>query len=124
LGRSRNGCSSPRSRLCCSRVASRDAKLTNMANFEEIDEARRTLELGETASLKEIKKAYRNMAFRYHPDRGGTDSESEEMMKRLNRSYRLLMAYCARFHYTFREEDVARAYPEEEYLRRWQYYGP
>jgi DnaJ-class molecular chaperone len=95
-----------------------------MANFEEIDEARRTLELGQTASLKEIKKAYRNMAFRYHPDRGGTDSGSGEMMKRLNRAYRLLMGYCARFHYTFREEDVAKAYPEEEYLRRWRDYGP
>ena len=95
-----------------------------MANFEDIDEARRTLGLWEAASLKEIKQAYRNMAFLYHPDRGGTDSEFGEMMKKLNKAYQLLMHYCARFHYTFREEDVARAYPEEEYLRRWRYCSP
>jgi DnaJ-class molecular chaperone len=95
-----------------------------MANFEEIDEARRTLGLWEAASLKEIKRAYKNMAFRCHPDRAGIDPESGEMMKKVNRAYQLLMHYCARFRYTFREEDVARAYPEEEYLRRWRYYSP
>jgi DnaJ-class molecular chaperone len=95
-----------------------------MANFLEINEARRTLGLSEAATLKEIKQAYRNMAFRCHPDRAGTDSGSGERMKKLNRAYQVLMQYCARFHYTFREEDVARAYPEEEYLRRWRDYGP
>ena len=91
-----------------------------MANFQEIDEARRTLGLPEAATLKEIKQAYRNMAFRCHPDRAGTGAESWEGMKKLNRAYRILIDYCARFHYTFREEDVGRAYPEEEYLRRWR----
>ena len=42
-----------------------------MANFEEIDKARRLLGLGDRATLKEIKQAYRKMAFRYHPDSGG-----------------------------------------------------
>jgi hypothetical protein len=95
-----------------------------MANFEEIDWARSTLGLGEAASLKEIKQTYRKLAFCYHPDGGDTDSESGEMMKKLNRAYRLLLNYCACFHYTFREEDVARAYPKEEYLRRWRDYNP
>ena len=90
-----------------------------MATFEEIDEARRLLGLWEAAPLGEIKQAYRQMAFRYHPDQGGNDPECEERMKRLNRAYKLLMDYCARYKYTFREEDVARAYPEEEYLRRY-----
>lgn len=95
-----------------------------MANFEEIDKARKALGLSEAASLKEIKQAYRKMAFRYHPDRGETVPESGEMMKKLNRAYQFLMHYCARFRYTFREEDVARVYPEEAYLRRWRGYGP
>lgn len=95
-----------------------------MADFQEIDEARRTLGLSDAATLKEIKRAYRNMAFRSHPDRAGTDAGSDETMKKLNKAYQVLMHYCARFHYTFREEDVARAYPEEEYLRRWRDYGP
>ena len=48
-----------------------------MASFEEIDGARRLLGLEEAATLKEIKQAYRRMAFRYHPDRAGEDPERE-----------------------------------------------
>ncbi len=92
-----------------------------MAKFEEIDEARRLFGLGEAATFKEIKQVYRKMAFRYHPDRGGEDPEQGERMKRMNWAYKLLMDYCARYKYTFREEDVARAYPEEEYLGRYAY---
>ena len=92
-----------------------------MANFEEINEARGLLGLGEASTLKEIKQAYRRMAFRHHPDRGEGDPEREERMKKLNWAYKLLMEYCAHYKYTFREEDIARAYPEEEYLRRYAY---
>jgi len=30
--------------------------------------------------------------------------------------------YCAQYKYPFREEDVARTYPRDEYLRKY-YYG-
>jgi len=94
-----------------------------MANFKEIDEARRVLGLGETATLKEIKSAYRRMASRHHPDKhsGDAHAESEEMMKRLNWAYKLLMEFCRDYKYTFREEDVARTYPHDEYLRKYHY---
>jgi len=92
-----------------------------MATFEEINEARGLLGLGEAATLKEIKRAYRRIAFRYHPDRHSNDPECKEKMKRLNQAYKLLTDYCGRYKYTFREEDVARTYPEEEYLRRYAY---
>jgi len=90
-----------------------------MSNFSEIDEARRFLGLYETATLKRIKSAYRHLSRRYHPDRHG--SESEETMKRLNRAYKLLMDYVNDYEYSFKEEDVARAYPHAEYLRRWSF---
>ena len=94
-----------------------------MANFNEIDEARRLLELGEAATLKEIKRAYRRMASQYHPDKSGGDkTENEEIMKRLNWAYKLLMDYCRDYKYTFSEDDVARTYPHEEYRRKY-YYG-
>jgi DnaJ-class molecular chaperone len=91
----------------------------NMATFEEIDKARRFLGLSEAASMKEIKQAYRRMAFRHHPDLGKTDAQSADRMKRLNWAYKLLTDYCAHYRYTFRGEDVARAYPEEECIRRY-----
>ena len=58
-----------------------------MANFEEISEARRLLVLDETATLKEIKQAYKRMAFRHHPDTtsDGNDTQSEEIMKKLDK---------------------------------------
>jgi preprotein translocase subunit Sec63 len=90
-----------------------------MASFEEIDGARRLLGLGEAATLKEIKQAYRKMAFRYHPDRAGEDPEREEEMKKLNWAYKLLTEYCALYKYTFSEEDVARAYREDAYMKRY-----
>ena len=91
-----------------------------MAKFEEISEARMLLGLDEAATLKEIKQAYRRKSFRHHPDRSsGKDSPDEEMMKKLNWAYKLLMEYCARYKYSFREEDVARTYPHDEYLRKY-----
>lgn len=93
-----------------------------MANFEEIDKARRLLGLGEFASLKDIKRAYRKRAFLYHPDKSSSQSaEGEEMMKRLNRAYKLLREYVAQYKYSFTEEDVRRAYPDDDYLRRYVY---
>jgi len=89
-----------------------------MADFAEIDWARRALGLGETASMPDIRKAYRRLANRYHPDKGGSASDSERMAE-LNRAYRVLLNYCRDYRYSFHEEDVARTYPNEEYMRTW-----
>ena len=82
-----------------------------MANFDDISEACRLLGLGETATLKEIKQAYRRMAFRHHPDTSNSENKAqgEEAMKKLNSLYK----------YSFTEEDVARAYPYDEYFRKY-----
>ena len=87
--------------------------------FEEIDEARRLLGLGETAAIKEIRQAYRRMVQRCHPDVTEQNVEAEEMTKALNHAYKLLTEYCACYEYSFKEEDVDRAYPEEKLMRRY-----
>ena len=90
-------------------------------NFNEIDEARRLLGLGEAVTLKEIKTAYRKLAHHHHPDKNDSANEkSNEMMKRLNRAYKVLMDYCNEYRYSFRQEDVARVYPEEEDFKTWR----
>jgi len=99
-----------------------DGDVSDMASFEEIDKARRLLGLEEFASLKEIKQAYRKKAFLYHPDKSGSENaKGEEMMKSLNQSYKLLTEYCSRYKYSFKEEDVDRAYPDDAYVRRYVY---
>jgi DnaJ-class molecular chaperone len=91
-----------------------------MAAFKEIDEARKLLGLGERATAKEIKQAYRRMAFRYHPDSRVKESEEDDMMKKLNWAYKLLLDYVTNYSYSFTEEDVARTYPYEEHLQRFR----
>ena len=94
-----------------------------MASFMEIDEARKVLGLSEAATLKEVKSAYRTLAHRHHPDKhSDAESSEDEIMKKLNWAYRLLMNYCSGYKYSFREEDVARTYPHDEHLERY-YYG-
>jgi len=92
-----------------------------VASFEEIDQARRLLGLGEAATLEEIRQAYRRMAGLHHPDRCPEEEKTrcEELMKRLNEAYELLLDYCARYRYSFDEESVRRTYPFDEYLRRF-----
>lgn len=42
------------------------------------------------ASADEIKKGYRKMAMKYHPDRNEGSSDAEEMFKRVNEAYQVL----------------------------------
>ncbi|MBQ1949593.1 MAG: DnaJ domain-containing protein [Treponema sp.] len=42
------------------------------------------------ASSEEIKKAYRNLAFKYHPDRNPGNAEAEEKFKLISEAYNIL----------------------------------
>lgn len=43
-----------------------------------------------SASAEDIKKAYRNLAFKYHPDRNNGDPLAEEKFKKINEAYSVL----------------------------------
>ena len=51
------------------------------------------LGINKNASADEIKKAYRNLALKYHPDRVSTDKkkEAEERFKEISEAYEVLM---------------------------------
>ena len=87
--------------------------------FDEIDEARKVLGLLDSASMREIKQAYRRLSFQFHPDQSNQDVKNDEAMKKINWAYKVLLDYCARYKYLFREEDIARAYPEEWNMKRY-----
>ena len=48
------------------------------------------LEIEKTATTEEIKKAYRKLAMKYHPDRNKGDKDSEEKFKKINEAYQVL----------------------------------
>lgn len=48
------------------------------------------LGISRTATQEEIKKAYRNLAFKYHPDRNPGDKDAEEKFKKISEAYNIL----------------------------------
>ena len=59
----------------------------------------RVLGVATHASQREIKRAYRRLAFRYHPDRNPDDPESEERFKELVTAYQILSNRAKRADY-------------------------
>ena len=93
--------------------------------FEQIDRARKALELDEYATFKEIKEAYRRLAAAYHPDRcrGTQVKECERRIREINHAKDILMAYSKNYRYSFKEPDARRnSFDQEEYDHLKQFY--
>ena len=68
--------------------------MTRKTRRERIRAARDLLDLGESATIAEIKKAYRDKAKENHPDTAGPDNPGEISMARLTEAYETLIDYC------------------------------
>lgn len=55
-----------------------------------VEEAHRVLGLASGATLEEVKKSYRQLAFRYHPDLNPDDAQAKRKFQRINEAYLLL----------------------------------
>lgn len=76
-----------------------------------------TLGVSHSATAEEIKKAYRNLAFKYHPDRNPGDSVAEEKFKAVNSAYSVLGDETKRAQYDRYGSASDSAY---EYARSYQ----
>lgn len=81
-----------------------------MADFTQIDQARKMLGLGEEASMEEIKAVYRQLSLNFHPDRclEPDKKRCEEKFKKINQARDIIMHYCANYRFSFREPEVKK----------------
>ena len=90
-----------------------------------------SLGIEQTASTDEIKKAYRKLALKYHPDKNDGDKSAEEMFKKISDAYSILSdpdkkrKYDERFtktqfkqHGGFGFEDFVNNFGSNEFRRR------
>jgi curved DNA-binding protein len=80
------------------------------------------LEVPRTASQEEIKKAYRKMAMKYHPDRNKGDKTAENRFKDINEAYAVLSNSEKRKQYDmFGAEGFQRRYTQEDIFRDFDF---
>ena len=71
------------------------------------------LNVSSDASDEEIKKSYRKLAMRYHPDRNPNNKKSEEKFKEISEAYEILRDKQKRQHYyQFGQSDLGGQYSQ------------
>ena len=65
----------------------------NSENELTVSEAYKILELGITATIEQVKKRFRVLALKWHPDRNRTNkTEAEQMFVKINKAYETIIA--------------------------------
>lgn len=90
-----------------------------MSNYYDI------LGVSKNATADEIKKAYRMLAFKYHPDRNQGNAEAEEKFKQISAAYDVLGDEAKRRNYDLGGYSAENAYSnsstQQQYQRQYQY---
>jgi len=82
--------------------------------FEEIDWAKKKLRLlDDFATKEEIKKAYKTLAFSFHPDRNPNTPGIEKEFDEVTKAYRILADYCGACKQVGKEDSLS--FNEEEF---------
>jgi curved DNA-binding protein len=78
----------------------------------------KTLGVEKTASQEDIKKAYRKLAMKYHPDHSSGSKENEERFKEISEAYAVLSDPEKRKQYdTYGADDFRQRYSQEDIFR-------
>ena len=80
------------------------------------------LSVTKSASDEEIKRAYRKLAMKYHPDRNPNKKEAEERFKEINEAYAVLSDKEKRKQYdTFGAEGFQQRFSQEDIFRGFDF---
>jgi DnaJ-domain-containing protein 1 len=66
-------------------------------DFKTVDDARKTLRLGQEVSMSEINSAYNQLARKHHPDLHHDDPLAEEKFKKIKNAHEVLTKYCEHY---------------------------
>lgn len=78
----------------------------------------KVLGVEKSADASEIKKAYRKLALKYHPDRNKDNKEAEDKFKQISEAYAVLSDKDKRQQYdTFGAEGFQQRYSQEDIFR-------
>jgi len=84
------------------------------------DDYYRILGVEKNAGPEEIKKAYRKLALRYHPDKNPGNREAEEKFKKINEAYAVLSDPEKRDQYNqFGSEAFSRRFSQQDIFRNF-----
>ena len=90
-----------------------------MSNYYDI------LGVSKNATADEIKKAYRTLAFKYHPDRNQGNAAAEEKFKQISAAYDVLGDEAKRrqydMGYSTDSYSTAGSQSQQQYQRQYQY---
>jgi curved DNA-binding protein len=97
------------------------------------DDYYKTLGVNKNATDAEIKKAYRKLAMKYHPDHAKGDKAAEERFKKISEAYAVLSDKQKRqeydtfgsegFHQRFSKEDIFRGFDINDILKEFGFGG-
>ena len=97
------------------------------------DDYYQILGVNKAASEDEIKKAYRKLAMKYHPDHTKGDKAAEEKFKKISEAYAVLSDKEKRkqydtfgsegFHQRFSQEDIFKGFDFSDILREFGFGG-
>jgi len=84
--------------------------------LEEINIALDTLDLPTLITRADLKKQYRFLSKKNHPDQGGDVVKQEQ----INTAYQLLSKYMENFRYTFDDNEVSKQFPGASHAEQFK----